>query len=194
MLESTTWSEYLTAISVALVLYYVLIGVKYFKNEISVLVFTKKIQQQTTSSSNAITPTTDSSDSLLTYLQNPPNDINANEIELGEEVALTSLSNNCSQPELFTPNKYYSSIPEPDNTLEKVQGLTARLKEVVAEAYHKNLIKEEFFTSLQLLFKNYPFLKGSPYLVSLNNLIASECEKYGYIHLSAEERVMLWNE
>jgi hypothetical protein len=29
---------------------------------------------------------------------------------------------------------------------------------------------------------------------AINNLIASECEKYGYIQLSAEERVMLWNE
>jgi hypothetical protein len=74
-----------------------------------------------------------------------------------------------------------------------VQQLTAGLKEVIAQGYNKHWIKEELILSLQLLLKKYCFLKSSPFMGAINNLIASECEKYGYIQLSADERVMLWN-
>jgi len=86
------------------------------------------------------------------------------------------------------------SIEETDETFEQVQELTVRLKEVIAAAHSKNYIKEEFIYSLQHLIRKYQFLKGSPFMVAINNLIASECEKQGYLLLDAEERVMLWNE
>ncbi len=100
-----------------------------------------------------------------------------------------------NQPELFPSYKKCTPpLQETDDTFQQVEELTTSLKEVIAVAVDKQYIKEEFILSLQLLLKKYQYLKGLPFLVAINNLIASECEKYGYIQLSAEERVMLWNE
>jgi hypothetical protein len=81
-----------------------------------------------------------------------------------------------------------------DNLFHEVENLTAKLKETIADASSKNYHKEEFIFLLQLTLKEYPHLKGSPYQIAISNLIASECEKYGSLHLSAEEQVMLWKE
>jgi len=75
-----------------------------------------------------------------------------------------------------------------------VEKLTTKLKDTIADASSKNCHKEEFIFLLQLTLKEYPHLKGSPFQVAINNLIASECEKHGSLHLSAEEQVMLWKE
>ncbi len=100
-----------------------------------------------------------------------------------------------NQPKLFPSYKKYTPpLQETEDTFQQVEELTTSLKEAIAVAVDKQYIKEEFILSLQLLLKKYQYLKGLPFLVAINNLIASECEKYGYIQLSAEERVMLWNE
>jgi hypothetical protein len=99
------------------------------------------------------------------------------------------------KPDLFaSETKYVPAFEEINDAVEQVKELTNSLREAIAEAVEKNYIKEEFILSLELLLKKYAFLKGSPSMAAINNLIASECEKYGYIQLSAEERVLLWNE
>lgn len=81
-----------------------------------------------------------------------------------------------------------------DSLYHEVENLTSKLKETIADASSKNYHREEFIFLLQLTLKEYPHLKSSSYQVAINNLIISECEKYGSIHLSAEEQVMLWKE
>jgi hypothetical protein len=81
-----------------------------------------------------------------------------------------------------------------DDVFYEVEKLTSKLKETIADASSKNYQKEEFIFLLQLTLKEYPHLKGSPFQVAINNLIASECEKHGSLHLSAQEQVMLWKE
>ena len=92
----------------------------------------------------------------------------------------------------FTPEQTEAS--NTDNLFQAVEMLTAKLKETIADASSKNYHKEEFNFLLQLTLKEYPHLKGSPFQMAINNLILSECEKYGSLHLSAEELVMLWKE
>lgn len=84
--------------------------------------------------------------------------------------------------------------PETDMLFEEVEELTTKLKETIADASSKNYNREEFIFLLQLTLKEYPHLKGSIFHEALNNRIISECEKYGSLHLSAEEQVMLWKE
>ena len=97
-----------------------------------------------------------------------------------------------------TPNAEYTSeqteASDTDSLYHEVENLTRKLKETIADASSKNYHREEFIFLLQLTLKEYPHLKGSPYQVAINNLIISECEKYGSLHLSAEEQVMLWKE
>ena len=97
-----------------------------------------------------------------------------------------------------TPNAEYTSeqteASDTDSLYHEVENLTRKLKETIADASSKNYHREEFIFLLQLTLKECPHLKGSPYQVAINNLIISECEKYGSLHLSAEEQVMLWKE
>lgn len=92
----------------------------------------------------------------------------------------------------FTPEQ--TETLDSDDLFNEVENLTAKLKETIADASSKNYNREEFIFLLQLTLKEYPHLKGSIFQEALNNLIISECEKYGSIHLSAVELAMLWKE
>jgi hypothetical protein len=191
MLLSITWLQYSITILIASSIYYIVFAILYYKNEISFLNFRKKPQQQ---KNQSYFVGDEPSKNPNSFFQNSGQDNNAKPCELLDEAEYSTASPQVSQPELFTASKNTSAITESDDTLQQVQELSARLKEVIAEGCNKSFIKEEFILSLQLLLKKYHFLKGTPFWANINNLIASECEKHGYIRLSAEERVMLWNE
>jgi len=96
------------------------------------------------------------------------------------------------QSSQFTNDQIETS--ETDILFQEVEELATKLKEAIANASSKNYNREESIFLLHLTIKEYPHLKGSPFQVALNNLIISECERYGSIHLSAEELLMLWKE
>ncbi len=85
-------------------------------------------------------------------------------------------------------------MEETDNLLKVVDELISKLKSAISNAVAKKYNKPEFVFLLQLTLKEYPTLKSSPFQEAINNLIASECEKYSFIHLSAVELMELWNE
>lgn len=78
--------------------------------------------------------------------------------------------------------------------LVEVDQLIERLKEVVADASSKKLIPREFMEYLHAVLLEYPNIKNSPYRSSINELIMSECEKYGTVTLSEEEVEQLWKD
>lgn len=167
MFTQISWSNYIETLLVLLIIYYIVIGFKFYTQEIKILL-----------SGNQKLPKPKAS---------PDSDLE------DEHNQISSFQN--VQSELFSSSKrFMPSEQDTDETFEQVQELTARIKHVIAEAITKNLIKEEFILSLQILIRKYQFLKGSPFMVAINNLIVSECEKLGYLILDAEERVMLWNE
>lgn len=164
MFSSISWREYLTAITFLLIVYYLFVGVKFYSLELQSLL---KVKRRLSLSTN---------DSVENKVQE-----NANHFQN-------------DQSELFPSyQRFAPKVEEADDTFEKVEELTSRLKDVIAGAASTNSSKEDFIVSLQTLLRNYHFLKGSPFLVAINNLIASECEKHGFIYLNADERVMLWN-
>lgn len=81
-----------------------------------------------------------------------------------------------------------------DEEFAEVEHLIERLKNVVAEASQKKLIPQEFKQYLYLILKEYPSLQKSALRPSVNELIVSECEKYGAVTLSEDEVDMLWKE
>lgn len=85
-------------------------------------------------------------------------------------------------------------MEENDNLFKVVDELISKLKSAISDVVTKKYNKHEFIFLLQLTLKEYPILKGSPFQDAINNLIASECEKYGFIRLSAVELMELWNE
>jgi hypothetical protein len=193
-ISSISWSQYAAVLVVALAVYYILFLLVFYRDEITTRRFKKTGEEEKNKLINNGTEVNpyERSD---TFFQNLIVD-DSRESKLIDEVDVGITPPHVSQPELFTSIQKYAprQAEKTDDTLQKVQELTAALKEIIAQAVDRNLIKEEFIPSLQSLLKKYHFLKISPYLGLINNMIASECEKYGYIQLSAEERVMLWNE
>ncbi len=95
-------------------------------------------------------------------------------------------------PEMFQAGSAFAETT--DETFLEVEHLIVRLKEAIANASGKRYVKQEFFLYLQLILKEYPVLKNSQFQSVINELIISECAKYGSITLSEEEVVALWNE
>lgn len=79
-----------------------------------------------------------------------------------------------------------------DDEFDQVEQLIKRLKEVIKDASTRKLIPEEFKQYVQLIFKEYPSLKSSSLRTSINELVVSECQKYGTVTLTEEEVDLLW--
>ncbi|KQO24955.1 hypothetical protein ASF10_07220 [Flavobacterium sp. Leaf82] len=92
-------------------------------------------------------------------------------------------------PEL-TSNQ--TSFGEFDITFQDVDALVARIKTFITDAAKKKLVKKEFTYYLQLLLREFPSLKNSPFNSSISELIVSECEKLESITLTQKEAEALW--
>ena len=112
----------------------------------------------------------------------------------------TALSNDTDgeniQPteENYTNERPAFAITTDDNDFAEVEHLIDRLKSVIADASYKKLIPQEFRQYLHLVFQEYPNIKNSPFRSSINELVASECEKYGAVALSDDEVELLWKD
>jgi hypothetical protein len=81
-----------------------------------------------------------------------------------------------------------------DDDFAEVEHLIERLKSVIADASGKKLIPQELKQYLHLVLQEYPNIKNSPFRSSINELVASECEKYGAVTLSEDEVELLWKD
>ena len=81
-----------------------------------------------------------------------------------------------------------------DDDFAEVEHLIERLKSVIADASGKKLIPQELKQYLHLVLQEYPNIKNSPFRTSINELVASECEKYGAVTLSEDEVELLWKD
>ena len=81
-----------------------------------------------------------------------------------------------------------------DDDFVEVEHLIERLKSVIADASGKKLIPQELKQYLHLVLQEYPNIKNSPFRTSINELVASECEKYGAVILSEDEVEHLWKD
>lgn len=92
-------------------------------------------------------------------------------------------------------DKDRNAIDETNDEISlEVDHLIIKLKEAIADASHKKYFQPEFFLYLQLIIKEYPMVKNSQFQSVINELIISECNKYGSVMLDEEEVALLWNE
>ncbi len=73
----------------------------------------------------------------------------------------------------------------------QAEELTEKIKVAMATAGKRNYAKEELIYLLKTLLQQYGTLNIPPYRIAINNLIGSECEKFGN-HLNADELAWLW--
>jgi len=81
-----------------------------------------------------------------------------------------------------------------DDDFTEVEHLIERLKAVIADASRRKLIPQEFKQYIRMVVKEYPTVRYSPLRSSINELIISECQKYGVVVLNDEEAELLWKD
>ena len=155
MLKNISWNDYTIAIVLLLVIYFVLVGLLYFSEDIKKLLSGKR---------------------KPTFRAAVPHD-NRTSVsgtkEIREETGFSTAT---------------------DDEFTEVEQLIERLKAVISDACHRKLIPQEFKQYLSMVLKEYPSVRYSPIRSSINELIVSECQKYGPAILHENEIEMLWKE
>ncbi|OKS85694.1 hypothetical protein [Mucilaginibacter polytrichastri] len=108
------------------------------------------------------------------------------------QAALKNGSDQFGIAESNHPNENYTKA-EGDDEFAEVEHLIGRLNTVIADASQKKADPQEFRQYLQLVLAEYPNVKNSPLRSSVNELIVSECEKYGAVTLTENEVDLLWD-
>lgn len=165
MFTNISWTNYIIVIILLLAIYYIFVGIRFYSRDLQYFLANRR-KGNMRSSDEEIT------DSIP--LNNPADPF--------EQID--------SEPSVSDSPFAQTS----DDTFQDIERLIVRLKEAIADAGTKQYAKEEFFILLQMILKEYPHLKDSPFQSAINELIISEYGKYGSIAISEEEIVMLWNE
>ncbi len=74
-----------------------------------------------------------------------------------------------------------------------VEKLAEHLIVEIEEAHRKDYTRQDLIQMLQIILKEYPTLKGTPFQIAVNNRIEAECAKYGSIHLSEGDKREVWS-
>ena len=109
----------------------------------------------------------------------------------------TALANNSkgeylTREENFRPSETFEETTDKEFT--QVEHLIERLKTLIADASRRKMISQEFKQYLSLVLKEYSTVKNSSLRASVNELIVSECEKYGTVTLTEDEVDLVWKD
>ncbi len=161
-----TWEKYFEAMGLLLTGYYLFTGIKFYS---------KNLKDRLTGKRRG------------TMLQVREN-IGSPEKDTGENRLP-------GQPGLFGGEDEIPFAPsekEEANVLfGQAEELTEKIKAAMATAGKRNYAKEELIYLLKTILQQYGTLNIPPYRIAINNLIVSECEKFGN-HLNADELAWLW--
>jgi hypothetical protein len=151
MLSSISWQDYLTAAAISAIIYYLVIGIRYYREDL-----TKVFSGQKNIGHRSIM------------------------YEDTGDTGVISIAEKTEQSEFV------------NEELDEVEHLIERLKKLIADTVEKGVDEGQFKNYLGLLFQEYPALKTSMLRSSINELVASECEKYGTVAISESEVEELW--
>lgn len=77
---------------------------------------------------------------------------------------------------------------------EEVEKMGNVLKAIIQNGQKIKISKTDLLKKISELLKNSVAVQGTPFQFAINNLIATEMEKHGFIHLNASEQEEIWQE
>ncbi|TKT86006.1 hypothetical protein [Dyadobacter frigoris] len=174
MFTSNPWGDYVTILAPLIAGYYLFIGLRFYGRDLKAKIARKRIDS---ASGPRPQQGLDVPDPPI------PSSLSA---EQGETV-VSSLEDNDKSDQ--KPAAWQN-----EELFDQVERLAAHLKEAIEEAHEKEYGKQDFILLLQMTLKEYPALQGAPFQTAINNLIETECAKYGSIHLREEDKVVIWKQ
>lgn len=77
---------------------------------------------------------------------------------------------------------------------EQIVGLGNHLTTLIKEAHQQNYDATELSLLLQMVLQDYPLVHGKAFQISINEFIDNQCAKYGSVHLSEKDKVVIWDQ
>jgi hypothetical protein len=173
MLTANPWVAYVSLITPLLSAYYLLVGFIFYRHDLKTRIASWK---------------------------SPPvktNDFSFKPIQVENEYVEDPdrFNSGLTTPTVNEQDGNESEEPwENEGMMQQLEELSLHLKQAIEEAYEKQYSKDEFILLVQMTFKEYPVLYGTPFQLSVNHLIEAELAKYGSIHLNSEDRLRMWNQ
>ena len=164
MFTNISWSHYLIAVAVCLIIYYVWICIKFYS-----LQFNKKLHR-----SKILKPGLFKNNFFI-------NEMDVNEKYTGSQ----------NEPVLQAENSFGVAM---DNGMDSFQKCTWRISEAIQDATRRKLIKEEICTYLQGILKDYPELKEPQSQSRINEFIISQWNQQDQSIVRESDVLLLWNE
>lgn len=81
-----------------------------------------------------------------------------------------------------------------DDTFDRIEALISRVKPAITASAEKKLGKKETMNLINVIISDFPDLKISPFNPAILEMIQTECKNTGFIALSDEEVITLWDE
>lgn len=81
-----------------------------------------------------------------------------------------------------------------EELFDQLELLAGHLKEAIEEAHEKDYGKQDLVLLLQMTLKEYPAMHDRPFRTAIENLIGTECSKYGSIHLREQDLAAVWKQ
>ena len=156
MFTNITWTDFFLGIAIGTGVYYLLVGLRYYRVEIIGFFSGRKKMNFNT-----------------TFDQEDYSDV------LNDE-------------DNSTKTKQNHFLASSDQDFEQIERLITKIKRIISDTAQVQLEPDEFKDYIGVTLKEYPLIKNSPLRASINELIVSECEKYGAVALSEEEVDLLW--
>jgi len=161
---SNPWADYIAVTGVLLLVYYFLIGMKFYR---------KNIIARFNSAEKEIPALSPQSEHFQ---------------DEGSEPSQTFASEN-SYPEL----EITEDPPLPDPVMmQQVEELVFQLKDALSQAVRQNQERTQILTILQKILGDYSALHDTPFQLSVNTWLGAEWEEQGLLQLSDNEIRMIW--
>jgi len=161
---SNPWADYIAVTGVLLLVYYFLVGLKFYR---------KNIIAQLGSAERELPDLTPQPDHFQDEAPGPTQQI----------------TSEIPDPEM----EIREDPPLPDPALmQQVEELVFALKDALTLAVSKNQERTQILLTLQKILSGYTALNDTPFQLSVNTWLGAEWEEQGLLQLSEQELRMIW--
>lgn len=177
MFTSNPWGAYFTILAPLLAGYYLFVGLRFYGRDLKARLSQKRSFYNTRA--NPLRQNPDIPDPPVDALPAPA----------------LPMRTNLIGPDHPAENELPQSISWQNEELsEQIQLLASYLREAIEEAYEKNYGKQELILLLQMTLKEYPAMSEKRFRTAIDNLITTECSKYGLMHLDDQDLDEVWSQ
>jgi hypothetical protein len=178
MFTSNPWADYFTILAPLIAGYYLFVGIRFYRKDLKA--------RLTAGTSGRDAPP---------YL--PEQDFDAPdppERDLKSQPDQSARQNKSPEKAIAEDENTPSASWQNEELFDQVELLATHLKDAIEEAHEKEYGKQDLILLLQMTLKEYPAMSAKPFRTAIDNLIETECAKYGPIHLREEDKAAIWKQ